>query len=300
MGNSLYPKIFNFNLNKQGAVFLILCSSVLISFNGLTIRSLDTTDALLINIYRSIALVFTVSLVSIIKTHTPFITQIQAIGWPGIWGGILLGSANIFFLQAMTNTSVANALFTISAIPFITALLAYIFLKEKLELTTMVTMIFASIGVYIMFSSGFSSGQMYGNIMALLTAGVFSSFAIIARKYRAIDMIPTLILAGIISGLIGFFMRLDNLVISMNDLFLCFLLGGILSGMANCGFVIASRHLVAAEVTLYMFIEFALGPLWVWIFANENISKASLAGGLIIMVSVLIKTIFQIKKINHS
>ena len=208
MGNSLYPKIFNFNLNKQGAVFLILCSSVLISFNGLTIRSLDKTDALLINIYRSIALVFTVSLVSIIKTHIPFITQIRTIGWPGIWGGILLGSANIFFLQAMTNTSVANALFTISAIPFITALLAYIFLKEKLEFTTMVTMIFASVGVYIMFSSGVNNGQMYGNIMALLTAGVFSSFAIIARKYRAIDMIPTLILAGIISGLIGFFYAL--------------------------------------------------------------------------------------------
>ena len=95
-------------------------------------------------------------------------------------------------------------------------------------------------------------------------------------------------------------MRFDNLGISLNDLFLCFLLGGILSGMANCGFVIASRHLVAAEVTLYMFIEFALGPLWVWIFANENISKASLVGGLIIMVSVLIKTIFQLKKIKKS
>ncbi|MDG2474931.1 MAG: DMT family transporter [Paracoccaceae bacterium] len=296
MGNSSYP--INLNLNKRAAVFLILCSSILISFNGLTIRSLDTTDALLINIYRSVALVFTVSLFSILKTKTPFAKQIRSIGWPGVWGGILLGSANIFFLQAITNTSVANALFTISAIPFITALLAYIFLKEKLQTTTMLTMVFASVGIYIMFSSGVSNGQMYGNIMALLTALVFSSFAIIARKYRAIDMIPTLILAGIISGLIGFFMRFNNLGISLNDLFLCFLLGGILSGMANCGFVIASRHLVAAEVTLYMFIEFALGPLWVWIFANETISEASLVGGLIIMASVLTKTIFQLKKIK--
>ena len=296
MGNSSYP--INLNLNKRAAVFLILCSSILISFNGLTIRSLDTTDALLINIYRSVALVFTVSLFSILKTKTPFAKQIRSIGWPGVWGGTLLGSANIFFLQAITNTSVANALFTISAIPFITALLAYIFLKEKLQTTTMLTMVFASVGIYIMFSNGVSNGQMYGNIMALLTALVFSSFAIIARKYRAIDMIPTLILAGIISGLIGFFMRFDNLGISLNDLFLCFLLGGILSGMANCGFVIASRHLVAAEVTLYMFIEFALGPLWVWIFANETISEASLVGGLIIMASVLTKTIFQLKKIK--
>ena len=128
--------------------------------------------------------------------------------------------------------------------------------------------------------------------MALLTAVVFSSFAVIVRKFRTIDMIPTLILAGFISGLIGFLMRFDNLGISLNDLFLCFLLGGVLSGMANCGFVIASRHLVAAEVTLYMFIELALGKLWVWIFANETITKESLIGGLIIMMSVLTKTIF--------
>ena len=148
-----------------------------------------------------------------------------------------------------------------------------------------------------MFSNGISSGQGYGNIMALLTAVVFSSFAVIARKYRAIDMIPTLILAGIISGLVGLLMRFDNLGISLNDLFLCFLLGSLLSGMANCGFVIASRHFVATEVTLYMFIEFALGPLWVWIFANESVTKQSLIGGLIIMVSVLTKTIFQL---NHN
>jgi drug/metabolite transporter (DMT)-like permease len=157
-------------------------------------------------------------------------------------------------------------------------------------------MVFASIGVYIMFSSGVDSGQMYGNIMALLTALVFSCFAIIVRKYRAVDMIPTLLLAGFISGLIGLVASFDNLAISFHDLLLCFLLGGILSGIANCGFIIASRYLVAAEVTLYMFIEFALGPIWVWFFANENISAASLVGGLIIMLSVATRSIFQLRR----
>ena len=90
-------------------------------------------------------------------------------------------------------------------------------------------------------------------------------------------------------------MRFDNLGISLNDMLLCFLLGGILSGIANCGFIIASRYLVAAEVTLYMFVEFALGPVWVWLFANESITGASLLGGSIIMLSVFICSIFQLK-----
>ena len=285
----------SFKLNKTSAIFLILLCSILISFNGLTVRNIDHADALLINLYRSIALMTSVSTFLLLTTKTPIFRNVIAIGWPGIFGGVLMGCANIFFLQALTNTTVANALFTISAIPFITALLAFIFLKERIELITIITMFFASIGVYIMFSSGIDSGQMYGNIMALLTALVFSCFAIIVRKYRAVDMIPTLLLAGIISGLIGLIASFDNLAISVHDLLLCFLLGGILSGIANVGFIIATRYLVAAEVTLYMFVEFALGPIWVWFFANENITTTSLVGGLIIMLSIAIRSIFQLR-----
>jgi drug/metabolite transporter (DMT)-like permease len=288
-------KRVSFKLNKTSAIFLILFCSILISFNGLAIRNINHADALLINLYRSVALMTSVSIFLLITTKKPLFRHVSAIGWPGIFGGILMGCANICFLQALTNTTVANALFTISAIPFITALLALVFLREKLELITILTMVFASVGIAIMFSSGLDSGQTYGNIMALLTALVFSCFAIIVRKYRAIDMIPTLLLAGFISGLIGLIASFDNLTISLHDLLLCFLLGGILSGIANCGFIIATRYLVAAEVTLYMFVEFALGPIWVWLYANENISTASLAGGLIIMLSVASRAIFQLK-----
>jgi len=172
--------------------------------------------------------------------------------------------------------------------------LAFVFLRERLELVTMLTMVFASVGVTIMFSSSLDNGQIYGNTMALLTALVFSCFAIIVRKYRAIDMIPTLLLASFISGLIGLIASFNNLQISLHDLLLCFLLGGVLSGVANCGFIIATRYLVAAEVTLYMFVEFALGPMWVWFFANETISATSLIGGLIIMLSVATRSIFQL------
>ena len=284
----------NFKFNKTSAIFLILFCSILINFNGLAVRNINDADALLINVYRSVALMSSVSIFLLITNKKPLFRHITSIGWPGIFGGILMGCANIFFLQALTNTTVANALFTISAIPFITAFLAFVFLREKLELVTMLTMVFASVGVTIMFSSSLDNGQIYGNTMALLTALVFSCFAIIVRKYRAIDMIPTLLLASFISGLIGLIASFNNLQISLHDLLLCFLLGGVLSGVANCGFIIATRYLVAAEVTLYMFVEFSLGPMWVWFFANETISATSLIGGLIIMLSVATRSIFQL------
>ena len=126
-----------FKFNKTSAIFLILFCSILISFNGLAIRNINNADALLINVYRSVALMSSVSIFLLITTKKPLFRHITAIGWPGIFGGILMGCANIFFLQALTNTTVANALFTISAIPFITAFLAFLFLQEKLELITL-------------------------------------------------------------------------------------------------------------------------------------------------------------------
>ncbi|MEO0697896.1 MAG: DMT family transporter [Pseudomonadota bacterium] len=64
------------------------------------------------------------------------------------------------------------------------------------------------------------------------------------------------------------------------------LLGGILSGMANALFIAASKHLVAAELTLFMLLEFALGPVWVWLFIAETPTRATITGGAIVISSV--------------
>ena len=83
-----------------------------------------------------------------------------------------------------------------------------------------------------------------------------------------------------------------SLYISLNDLLLCFLLGGIMSGFVNCCFVFATKHLIAAEATLFFFIEIGLAPIWVWLFTNELIYVNTLVGGLIILTSLLVRALF--------
>lgn len=62
--------------------------------------------------------------------------------------------------------------------------------------------------------------------------------------------------------------------------------GSILSGLANALFIAASKHLVAAKLTLFMLLEFALGPIWVWHFIAEIPATATIAGGTIVIGSV--------------
>jgi drug/metabolite transporter (DMT)-like permease len=277
------------------AMGLMIFSSVLISFGGLILRNIEAADAWQINYYRSLAFIAAVALTLLFQYRHNTIVRVRAIGRPGLLGGVLLAGAGIAFLQALTHTTVANTLFTLSAIPFITAVLARVLLKERLRRATLVTMLVAAMGIFVMVAEGVGLGSGYGNAMALLTASCFSGFAIIVRQNREIDMKPTLLVSGAIIALAGFAARYDDLGISLHDLLLCILWGGVLSGLANGMFVVASRHLVAAEVTLFMLLEFALGPVWVWLFAGEIPTRWTLIGGILVIASVSLRAILELR-----
>ena len=277
------------------AMVLMVVSSVLISFGGLIMRNIEAADTWQINFYRSLAFIAAVALILLFQHRGDTLARVHAIGRPGLLGGFLLAVAGIAFIQALTHTTVANTLFTLSAIPFITAALARVLLKERLRRATLVTMAAAALGILVMMAEGFGIGSGLGNAMALLTAFCFSAFAVIVRHYRQIDMKPTLLVSGVIIALAAFAARFDDLGVPLNDLLLCFLWGGVLSGLANGMFVVASRHLVAAEVTLFMLLEFALGPVWVWLFVDEVPTRWTLLGGALVIASVTLRAVLELR-----
>lgn len=274
---------------------LMVISSVGISFGGLVLRSIDDADVWQINFYRSLALVTVITLIMLLRYRGETVQKVRRIGWPGLIAGALMACAGIAFLQAITNTTVANTLFTLSAIPFLSAALAWVFLRERLQRSTLFTMLAAAIGVGVMMAEGVGSGSLYGNGMALVTAFLFSSYTIIVRRNRNIDMLPALMVSAVLIIAVSAVLRWDDLGISAHDLLLCLLLGGILSGLTNALFIAASRHLVAAELTLFMLLEFALGPIWVWIFINEIPAQWTILGGAIVILSVVLRALFQLR-----
>jgi drug/metabolite transporter (DMT)-like permease len=171
------------------AMTLMVVSSVLISFGGLIIRNMEQADTWQINFYRALALLSSIALILAFQHRRNTLATIRKIGRPGLLGGGLLAVAGITFLQALTHTTVANTLFTLSAIPFITAALARIFLKETLQRATLLTMLLAAVGIIAMVAEGIGLGSGYGNAMALVTAFGFAGFAVIVRHNRRIDML---------------------------------------------------------------------------------------------------------------
>tara|TARA_B100001142_G_scaffold163053_1_gene163079 strand:- start:1430 stop:2314 length:885 start_codon:yes stop_codon:yes gene_type:complete len=282
--------------NRNLSILLLITGSVGISFGGLIMRNINNADPWQITFYRSLAFLFSITLVLIYRHNSDILTSIKKIGYPGIAGGFFLMIAQILSVQSFAHTSIANALFTFSTIPFISAFLAFIFLKEKISTTTIVTMFFAFIGIFIMIKDGLETGGFYGNIIALICAFSFSTFVIILRKSRNNDMLPVNLISSVLALIVSFAISLGEINIPIQDILLCFIWGGVLSGFVHSVFVYSTRFLQASEATLFMLLEFSLGPFWVWIFLNETITQEAFYGGIIVMLSVAVYSFFEIKK----
>jgi len=278
------------------AMLLMVISSVGISFGGLIVRSMDGADPWQINFYRAISLGVVVTIILFYRYRAQTVRCVLDIGKPGLVGGAFLSVAGISFLQALEHTTVANTLFVLSAIPFFTAALAWVFLRETLRRATLVTMIFAAIGIGVMVAEGVSAGSAYGNVMALITALGFSAFAVIVRANRQIDMLPSLLVSSVLILAMATVMRWGDLGITLKDVLLCILWGGVLSGIGNAMFIFASRHLVAAELTLFMLLEFALGPIWVWMGVGEVPTRLTILGGCIVILAVAVRSSMELRR----
>ena len=157
---------------RKLAILLMIASSVVISFSGLIVRLLEA-GPLVMNFYRGLFLMCAVIVLLVVRYRGATVIRVIGVGWPGLIAGIMLAGAAMTFLQSLTHTTVANTLFLLGAIPFVTAALAWVFLKERPNSATLVTMAIAFAGIVIMIGEGFAIGSSYGNLMALLTTLLF-------------------------------------------------------------------------------------------------------------------------------
>ena len=101
-------------------------------------------------------------------------------------------------------------------------------------------------------------------------------------------MIPLQLVAGIFATLIGLFMS-PSIFVSTNDIFLAFVAGFFQVGLGFILITIGARSTPSAFVGIIMLTEAVLGPLWAWMFANENPPLTVLFGGAVVITAVVIQ-----------
>ena len=273
------------NLPGPLLIFLGACS---LSFGGLIVKSFEGATLWQILFWRTVFFLLVISIYLIISYKKKVFQSFYNSGIPGFFGGFVLSLGFCGYVFAMYNTTVANANFIIQTQTIFLAIFGYIFLKEKISVITLTSIILAISGIFLMIGNSLSPGQLSGNIAAFIMPISFATLILVVRKYPNVDMVPAQFIAGIFALTIGFLMS-ETLIISINDIFLGFLAGFFQIGLGFIFITIGAQKTPAAMVGVIMLTEAILGPLWAWIFINEQPPFIVLIGGSIVLFAVLLQ-----------
>jgi drug/metabolite transporter (DMT)-like permease len=280
-------------------ILIVMAGGAFLSTSGILLRIMDNPDGWQIIFYRSLSFSITIFILLCFKYGTGTIKAYKAVGRGGLAAAFLLSMGSVFYIFAMLNTTVANVVFIIGSAPLVTALVAWIILKEKVSRWSLVAMFAALIGIGLMFVDGLVSGGMLGNLLALAMVFMFAFYLLILRAQKDVDMIPATGLSGLITFVIAAFM-VSSLNMNNHDLLLCIALGSFQFGLGFLFLTMGTRYLPAAEVALFAMTESILNPIWVWIGVNEVPSAYTLYGSAIVLISVIVYSLIAINNERQS
>ena len=274
---------------------LIFLGALSLSFGGLIVKSFEGATLWQILFWRSLFFSLTVLAFLIITYKSKVLKSFYNSGLLGFIGGLVLSIGFCGYVFAMYNTTVANTNFIISLQILFLSIFGFFFLKEKINLVTLTSIILALSGVLLMVGNSLSPGELSGNLAAFTMPITFAVLIMIVRKFPSVDMVPAQFVAGISSCLIGLSLS-PTIMISPHDIFLGFLAGFFQIGFGFIFITIGARTTPSAMVGIIMLSESVLGPIWAFLFVSEIPSLYGLIGGAIILFAVLLQFYTLLKK----
>ena len=279
--------------NPKLAVPIVLFAGILWSFGPLVVRYMDSPNlAPWQYIFgRGLTIFILLNLYLFFEEGKNFYKNYYKIGLSGIIGGSGLGVAMITFIYSITNTSAAVTLLCLAAMPFFTALLAFLFLREKISLNVWISIIIASAGILIMAIGNTGEKSFIGFVFGLTSSIGFSVFSVSLRWRKETPKFTTVAFAGFFC-----FVFASIIILSTGQAFFAtsynsslFSLHGFLVCSGLILYSIGSKAIPAAELTLLSLTEVVGGIFWVWLpilGINEVPSTNTIIGGFFLFVSL--------------
>ena len=283
---------------KLPGYVLCLLGGFFLSWGGLIIRSFETNDIWKILLIRSFFFIIALILFLLLTYKRNTVEVIKKSGFPAIIAGLFLSLSFVAYVVAMSKTTVANVVFIISTQTIFLAIFGFLFLKEKIALKGLISIALAFLGMIIMVEDSFNQGTLIGNMVAFAIPINFTILVMIIRKFPDLDMVPAIFYSGIFSVIYGLFLAGD-LIFSMNDILMGFLLGVPQLAFGFICVTIGTKTTKAVTVGLLMLLETIFAPVWVWIFLNELPPTSVFFGGLIIISAVILKSFDKSGKISN-
>ncbi len=280
--------------NPKIAVPVVLFAGILWSFGPLVVRYMDNPNQVPWQYIfgRGLTIFILLNLYLYFEEGIKFYKNYLKMGYSGIIGGTGLGIAMISFIYSITNTSAAITLLCLAAMPFFTALLAFLFLKEKISLNVWISISIATIGIIIMAFGSSGSNSVVGFIFGMLSSIGFSVFSVTLRWRTETPKFTTVAFSGFFCFVFAALILLSTKQVFFSTSYngALFSLHGTLVCLGLILYSIGSKAIPAAELTLLSLTEVIGGIFWVWLpilGINEVPDTYTIVGGFFLFISLI-------------
>ena len=279
--------------NEKLAIPVVLFAGILWSFGPLVVRYMDQPELVPWQYIfgRGLTIFVVLNLYLYFEEGIQFHKNYLKIGVSGLIGGVGLGIAMISFIYSITHTTAAITLLCLAAMPFFTALLGFLFLRERISANVWIAIILATIGIIIIALGNTQKSSLIGFVFGITSSIGFSIFSVSLRWRKETPKFTTVAISGlfcfvtaslfIIGKDLSFFSTSYNgTLFSLHGTLVCF--GLIL-------YSIGSKAIPAAELTLLSLTEVIGGIFWVWLplfGINEIPSTNTIIGGFFLFISI--------------
>ena len=183
----------------------------------------------------------------------------------------------------------------IAMAPMLSAILGAIFLKEPPDKKTWIAIGITFLAAVYIFYDSLQLGNIYGDILGLITALGLAVGAVTIRSARKKNLVPAAVVGKMFVAIFAIFF-VESFVLEQKDLIIVPLMCLMCVAIPFVLVTIAPRFIPAEEVNLFFLLETIIGPLWVWLIIKEQPSVETIQGGLVIILTIAIHSFLKLKK----
>jgi drug/metabolite transporter (DMT)-like permease len=278
-------------------ILLILGSAVAWSTMGLFVRLVPGADVWTVVFWRSIFGGLSIFALAMTERRRLSFDWRRALTSAGIAITMLIAGAIFSAIYSMQNTTIANACVIYSTVPFMAAVLAWLWFRERPGRRTLLCTFIAGVGVVVTVGGTIALGgdHLKGDLAMVYGTFSIAMMTVIMRRYRDTPMLESVALACFMAAAFAICFA-TPFEIASGDIALLGIFGIITQGGGLGIYTMGARRLPSAQAALLSSSEMPISPLWVWIFFDEVPANETFIGGAFVAAAILWNIGMELRK----
>ncbi len=266
------------------SLFYIYLSNILFAATALIISLLSKEFDGYFTTFSRFAAGLVIGLVQLAATKTPFkIVRVK----PWLGRGFFGSLAMMLYYVSISIGSPGRATFFNNSFPIFVAIIAIVFLKDKVRITTLIGILIAFTGMYLVLSDDHSS-TLTANIIGI-SSGFFAGISYHFNKRASLTEHPVVIYLGVC--IVGLFMTGFSVPQAVNlDLnsVIILILAAAGAYFAQIALTIGLRDIPITEGSIHTFVKIPMTSLGALIFFNDPVTIALIAGTMLLFLGIFL------------